>query len=314
MSKHICVIGAGVIGLTSALCFQESGFIVKIIADKFDETICSSNAGAIWGPFLSNEDQSAYEWSFETLKVFRNLAKNPKSGINIVDGVLAANYETQIPEWFKLLNQDHEYDEQLPKGYIKAWRYSVPIIEMPKYLNWLKTEFYQSNGVLEIGKINSFTELKDEFDFVINCTGLGSKELCADEKLYAMKGQLIVVSNPGVNYFFAERGDNKELFYWMPQGEKIVIGGTAEKIFSHTLIDEVQTKRMFDQAKRIEKKFAKSEFVAEKVGFRPCRDSIRFEFDKIYQNVFHNYGHGGSGVSLSWGCAQSVVKEINTRL
>lgn len=227
---------------------------------------------------------------------------------------MAANYETNMPEWFKLLNQNHDYAKLLPEGYIKAWRYSVPIIDMPKYLDWLKTEFYQGKGTSAKCKIDSFTDLKNEFDFVINCTGLGSRELCCDEELYAIKGQLIVVSNPGINYFFAERGNDKELFYWMPQGKKIVIGGTAERIFSHRLIDDFQVTRMFNQAKRIENKFDESVVLGKKVGFRPCRNSIRFEFDKLSHNVFHNYGHGGSGVSLSWGCAQDAVKEVISRL
>lgn len=314
MNKQICILGAGVIGLTSALCFQKSGYSVKIIADKYDETICSRNAGAIWGPFLSKEDQKAYNWSFETLKVFKRLSENPMSGINIADGLLAANFETQMPDWFKLLNQNHDYNEKLPIGYLDAWRYSVPIIDMPMYLNWLQREFLRFNGILEKDRIYNFCDIKDKFDFVVNCTGLGSIELCADKELYPMKGQLIVVSNPGIDYFFAERGNDKELFYWMPQGNKIVIGGTAEKEFSHNLVDKTQINRMLYNAKKIENKFNKSVIISRKVGFRPCRNSIRFEFDKKYQNVFHNYGHGGSGVSLSWGCAQSVVNEINTQL
>lgn len=312
MNKHVCVIGAGVIGLTSALCLKDSGFNVKIIADKSDESICSNNAGAIWGPFLSNEDQRTLEWSFETLEILEIQANNPKSGVNIVDGILAATYETPMPEWFKLLNQNHDFADQLPDGYRKAWRYRVPIIEMPKYLTWLKEKFFEKNGVLETAKINSFNELTIKYDFIINCTGLGSIDLCSDQELYAVKGQLIEVSNPGIKDFFAERGDGKELFYWMPQGKKIVIGGTAEDKFNDRFVDNEQTRRMFDQAKRIEKKFIRSDFISERVGFRPCRDSIRFEFDTSFKNVFHNYGHGGSGVSLSWGCAQNVVKEINS--
>jgi D-amino-acid oxidase len=313
MSKRICILGAGVIGLTSAICFQNSGYSVKIIADRYDETICSRNAGAIWGPFLSKEDKKAYDWSLETLKVFRRLSENPLSGINIIDGVMAANFETHMPDWFKLLNQNHHYDEKLPVGYINAWRYSVPIIDMPKYLDWLKRKFLRSNGVLEKARINSFCEINDKFDSVVNCTGLGSIELCADKELYPMKGQLIIVSNPGINYFFAERGNAKELFYWMPHGNKIVIGGTAEKEYSHHLVDEIQINRMINNAKKIDDKFKKSVVISKKVGFRPCRNSIRFEFDKKYKNVFHNYGHGGSGVSLSWGCAQSVVNEIKAQ-
>ena len=47
------------------------------------------------------------------------------------------------------------------------------------------------------------------------------------------------------------------------------------------------------------------------VGLRPCRAVVRLELEEIgEQRVIHNYGHGGAGVTLSWGCAEEVVRLI----
>jgi len=44
------------------------------------------------------------------------------------------------------------------------------------------------------------------------------------------------------------------------------------------------------------------------VGLRPKRSSVRFEFDQMFSNIFHNYGHGGAGFTVAWGCAMEVAE------
>jgi D-amino-acid oxidase len=52
--------------------------------------------------------------------------------------------------------------------------------------------------------------------------------------------------------------------------------------------------------------------VGHRVGLRPVRDGVRFEVETISggRHLVHNYGHGGAGVTLSWGCAESARTEI----
>ena len=53
------------------------------------------------------------------------------------------------------------------------------------------------------------------------------------------------------------------------------------------------------------------------VGLRPFRlDGVRLEHE-LYQDklhVIHNYGHGGCGVTLSWGCAGTVVQLVKDNI
>ncbi|HEY2792992.1 MAG TPA: FAD-dependent oxidoreductase, partial [Micromonosporaceae bacterium] len=58
----------------------------------------------------------------------------------------------------------------------------------------------------------------------------------------------------------------------------------------------------------IDPRLASARVLEHRVGLRPSRPSVRLE--AVAQNgrtVIHNYGHGGSGVTLSWGCADDVV-------
>ena len=51
--------------------------------------------------------------------------------------------------------------------------------------------------------------------------------------------------------------------------------------------------------------------VAERVGIRPFRRGgvcLRAERLSDGRRVIHNYGHGGAGFTLSWGCARRVAQ------
>ncbi|TNF40208.1 MAG: FAD-binding oxidoreductase, partial [Cytophagales bacterium] len=49
------------------------------------------------------------------------------------------------------------------------------------------------------------------------------------------------------------------------------------------------------------------------VGLRPKRSAVRFEFDPDFPNVFHNYGHGGAGFTVAWGCALELAENLGKK-
>ena len=56
----------------------------------------------------------------------------------------------------------------------------------------------------------------------------------------------------------------------------------------------------------------RSKVVGVSVGLRPSRKEVRLEVENITgRKVVHNYGHGGAGVTLSWGCADEVVRLLS---
>ena len=55
-----------------------------------------------------------------------------------------------------------------------------------------------------------------------------------------------------------------------------------------------------------------AEIIEDMVGLRPGRSEVRLEKEILFgRPIIHNYGHGGSGVTLSWGCADDVVELAN---
>ena len=54
--------------------------------------------------------------------------------------------------------------------------------------------------------------------------------------------------------------------------------------------------------------------MTERVGLRPCRrGGVRCEMEVMgSKTVVHNYGHGGSGITLSWGCAGEVLDIVTS--
>jgi glycine/D-amino acid oxidase-like deaminating enzyme len=104
------VVGAGVSGLTTAVCLAEAGRRVRIWAAGTDDKTTSYAAGATWSPYLVESSDRVRAWSFETLQVLRELAADPDTGIVLMAGVEAAREPVEPPEWVSI-----NYAEQARK-------------------------------------------------------------------------------------------------------------------------------------------------------------------------------------------------------
>ena len=306
-STDVLVIGAGVSGLTTAICLAESGRRVRVMAKDPPAATTSAVAGASWGPYLVT-DHRVLQWSKVTLDALERIAtEEPGAGVTLVDGIEAAEEVVEVPSWahgvsgFRMCEPD-----ELPPGFVMGWRYRLPLMEMPVYLRYLEDRLAAAGTVLEIGRqIARFDEVADLAPVVVNCTGLAAGALVRDPELVAVRGQLVVVKNPGVNYFFQDNAEGEELTYFLPHGDHVVMGGTLDLTPGvdrqpHPLVRQ----RIIERCARVEPLLENPSVIEDRVGFRPARSVVRLERDG---NVIHNYGHGGSGVTLSWGCAQEVL-------
>ena len=63
-------------------------------------------------------------------------------------------------------------------------------------------------------------------------------------------------------------------------------------------------------------RLAGADVLEHNVGLRPGRPEIRLEIEYAVQGppLVHNYGHGGSGVTLSWGCAEETLRLVRQAL
>ena len=139
----VLVVGAGVSGLTTAVCLAEAGLNVVIRADRLPQQTTSSVAGAIWGPHLVERSDRATRWSRETLAVLTALARDPATGVRLASGVEATRTAADgFPHWAHVLgNLSPCRPADLPDGFAGGWRYTAPVASMPVYLDYLLTRF-----------------------------------------------------------------------------------------------------------------------------------------------------------------------------
>lgn len=154
-------------------------------------------------------------------------------------------------------------------------------------------------------RVDSFQELNDICDIIVNCSGLGSKMLAGDTQMYPVRGQVLKMEAPWLKHFTRD-GDG--LTYIYPGIHAVTVGGTRQEGDWRLQVDEEDTKRMLERCIRLEPSLSKAKVLSEWVGLRPSRRNPRVERELLQLEgrrvpVVHNYGHGGWGVTLAWGTA-----------
>src|SRR5439155_11628244 len=137
--------------------------------------------------------------------------------------------------------------------------------------------------------------------------GIGARNLVQDRDLEPHRGQVAVV--PRIETLScAVVCDDAPLMYAIPRTNDCVFGGTND--LSNDLdADPTTTDRIVAQCSRV-LNIDKPIVLAQRVALRPFRKSgLRPEGDRLRDGraAIHNYGHGGSGFTLSWGCARDVL-------
>jgi D-amino-acid oxidase len=309
----VLIIGAGVSGLTAAVLLAEAGRRVRVIAGEPPSLTTSCTAGAIWGPYLSTYDAATDEWSRRTRRTLEELHAEPSAGVYLVDGVEASRIPTEPPGWATEVDDFRRCTPQeLPEGFASGWRYTVPVVDMPAYLGYLQKRLEDAGVLLESGWFSSLNEAAGLAPIVINCAGLGARDLVPDEEIVAVRGELVVVPNPGIEEFFAEHTEDvHDLTYVLPQGDHVVLGGSANEHRLDREPDPEIARGILERCTQVEPRLAGAEIIGHRVGLRPTRPRVRLEHEIIGGvHILHNYGHGGSGLSLSWGCAYEIAAMV----
>ncbi|RME05085.1 MAG: FAD-binding oxidoreductase [Planctomycetota bacterium] len=306
---EVAVVGCGVIGLTSALKLQELGYPVTLISKETPSLTTSHKAGAVWLPFEPTPPPKVIRWAWESYQNFTKLCHNPKTGVQPTSLHLLGS---SPPPWLKQL-PELSYrplqKQELPTPYQKGICLPSFIISPPSYLSFLLDLFLQNGGRLLQQNISNLRSLP--FSLVVNCTGLEAKKLVQDSQLHPIQGhivQLKPLSSP-TPCFFDKEGP-LALAYIIPRQDAWVLGGNATAHQSSTQPNPTIIQEILEKCRKIYPPLQRLSPANTYVGLRPGRKNIRLEVEEIDSQrwVIHNYGHGGSGFTLSWGCAQKVAQ------
>jgi D-amino-acid oxidase len=318
--SDVLVIGAGVIGLTTAICLAEAGVSTAIAAAELPRQTTSATAGALWGPHLVGRDDRIGRWAGVTRARFEELTE-PGLGANALDGVvrsaagITASREGRArpPEFAADTALAPCEQAEIPVGYRSAWRLIAPIVAMPEYLDYLAERYGRAGGAtpfpVKIGRFSDARTLAPSARVIVNCTGCGARDLVPDPDVTAVRGQVVVMTNPGISEFFVGTGaDPSDLTYLFPHGDVVVLGGTEEPGNWSREPDPATAEQIIAACTAIRPELRQATVLEHRVGLRPARPSVRLAAEPgDGVTVVHNYGHGGAGVTLSWGCAEDVA-------
>ena len=314
--QQTVVIGAGVSGLTSAICLAEAGWPVRVWTAAPPQQTTSRVAGALWAPPRPRERAvETLPWTEHSLRVFRELANDPTTGVRMRPALTAGDLSgedamssaaTLIPEL-----RAAEPDD-MPEGFRMGFRATMPLIDMPHYLDYLTQRLATAGCEIEMHPVRSLAEAADAAPIVVNCAGLGAGALVGDDTVRPRFGQHVVVTNPGLQQLFVEINQGPEWTCYFPHPQRVVCGGISIPDRWDTTPEPEVTERIMQRCCRIEPRLGEAAVIETITGLRPDRPSVRLEAEPLGRGLcVHNYGHSGNGVTLSWGCAHDVVRLVS---
>jgi D-amino-acid oxidase len=303
----VIVVGGGIIGLTAAMRLRERGAAVALWSPVDPADTVSSVAAAVWYPTRTDYDPRVLTWAAGTYQVFQRQARERVPGVLMrATRNLERDGSTGEPWWAPAAGQV-DYVEAKPP-WTREVRFQAPLVEMGTYLPWLRRQFVAAGGSVHRRSVQSLAEAQVEAPVVVNATGLAAGRLCDDAAVHPARGQIVLVSNPGIEVSVRDQGDPST--YVHPRSRDVVLGGTYQEDDWDTTPDPATRAAILERCTALVPKLAQAVVLGEKVGLRPARyGGPRVEAQRTGLGVLvHSYGHGGAGMTLSWGCADEVAR------
>ena len=184
--------------------------------------------------------------------------------------------------------------------------------EPPLMVSLLLPRLKGSGVLILTRRIGDLWELHPTFDIVVNCSGLGSRQLAGDSKLFPVRGQVLRVQAPWVKHFIR---DGSGLTYIYPGISNVILGGTRQEADWNLSPDAEISRDIFSRCCALEPSLQGACDIREKVGLRPFRPGLRLQMELLAQDgrrlpVVHHYGHGSGGISVHWGTALEAARLV----
>jgi D-amino-acid oxidase len=316
MSARITVVGAGVLGLSCAVQLAEQGYQVDVLARDLPAETTSAVMGGLWLPSLAEPARDVTRWARATLVDLLALVADPATGVRPTAGHLLHARPVPPPDWAEAvadLVSLQARTDPVP-GYPFGYRVTLPVVDTPTYLRYLRQRLDRAGGTLTRLPLAALPPR----GFVVNCTGLSARALVPDPAVYPIRGQLVLMSDPGLSQWCCDTESDDRLMSVLPRGRDVVVGGTADDGAWDVTPDPTVAERLVARARAAVPELAAARVLGHRVGLRPARSAIRLEVERQPTGtdpdhvVVHCYGHGGGGLTLSWGCAADVVAAVGS--
>ncbi|HEY0718088.1 MAG TPA: FAD-dependent oxidoreductase [Streptosporangiaceae bacterium] len=312
---RVVVVGGGVSGLSSASLLQRAGHDVVLVSGHPLEQTTSWVAAAVWFPTAVGPPEAVARWGAVTYGILRQAAAAGVPGIVMRESLTLYRDDPQPPPpgpgWADAVGDVRPARaDELPPGYPRGLRFAVPLVEMPTYLPYLRDEVMRAGGTQVTRTVAGLDEVLDLGpDVVVNAAGLAAGALVGDKTVFPVRGQIVRVVNPGLDLSVRDEKHPGGRAYVHPRSKDCVLGGTLEAGNWDTEPDPAQTAAILARCTDIVPALAGARVLGSVAGLRPGRPEVRVEVDRdlLPVPVVHNYGHGGAGITIGWGCAQDVA-------
>ena len=322
---EILIVGCGVSGLTCGIRLLEAGHRVRIWAEKLPPDTTSNVAAAVWYPYKAYPEDLVLGWGARAFQVFQELAGQAETGVVLRDAIELLPAQSPDPWWAPAVpNFRHATREECLGRYADGYAFSAPVIDMSIYLDYLMRRFQDFGGAIERRRVGGLDEAFAACPLVVNCAGLGARELLGDRELVPSRGQVVRIrATPYwrsiLDHVILDDSDPVRVTYIVPRIHDIVLGGTDIAGEESTEPDDATTAAILARCAVLVPELAAlapADIVSVAVGLRPTRPAIRLGREQVTPEraVIHNYGHGGAGVTLSWGCAEEVARLVGDRI
>jgi D-amino-acid oxidase len=322
---RVGVLGAGVVGLCTSLLLLRRGHAVTVYADRLPPDVTSNLAGAIWLPLLTSDPArvpAGYEerlsaWSRDSWHTLGRLV-GPDLGVRrLVNHELFPDEQAPPPYLVELMpDLQATCDDRLPAGYRYRWSFTTLVAEMPRYLSALLGQVRSEGATLVGRRFRSLDEVLALPEPVLcNCLGLGAAELFDDRAMSGIKGQVLI--HEPVDLGFALGAYD---FGVLPRSDALLLGSLFQAEYDTVEPTTANTDLIWSTISRWQRKvdggiglppglLDRRRVGRVVAGLRPYRSSgVRVEVEAVGGRVIvHDYGHGGSGFTLSWGCALAAA-------
>jgi len=306
---RVTVVGGGVVGLTTALRLAQAGHRVECLRDLPVERTVSALAGGLWFPYHVEPRERVVGWGLVALEQFTALATDRATGVLMRQGVLVERHGADrwwtagVPGW------RGARAAEVPAGATGGVVVTLPVVTMPVFLPWLEGRCAAAGVQFQAGTVDDLADV--EGDVVVVAAGLRSGALVGDAEPTASRGQVALLSNPGLTRWLVDDEHPDGLVYAVPHPEWVVCGGTDVLGSWDTEPDAAVHAAIVARVRESVPALAAAEVLGSRVGLRPVAPAVRLGKDEVGGRVVvTNYGHGGAGVTLSWGCAEEAVRLV----
>ena len=217
------------------------------------------------------------------------------------------------------------------------WRLQVPVVAISFYLGHLRTRLADAGGTVTRLPLARLPEQ----GLVVNCTGSSARALADDPQVRPVHGRTVVLADPGLDAWWGEEVPGGDAVrYVLPHGREVVVGqvagpdaaqdppaspagtpagppvGTLGRTSVGTPAEtpvRASVAALAQSAGALVPALRGATVLGHRSGQVPQRPEIRLDVvrrqgaEDAREAVVHCYGHGDSGVTTSWGCADAVA-------